>query len=48
MELKVNELGPITPLIQWIDKHPVLSNVILWLEVVALALSVLFYDFTTY
>lgn len=48
MELKVNELGPITPLIQWINNHPVLSNVILWLELVALAICVLFYNFTTY
>ena len=32
----------------WMEKHPIISNIILTVECIALVLAVLFYDFTTH
>ncbi len=41
------ELKFIVPFVGWMEKYPKLANIILVLELIALALAAFFYDFTT-
>jgi len=43
----MKELGPMAYFFMWMEKYPRLSNVILWIEAIALAWVVFTYDFTT-
>ena len=42
------ELWMIAPLFMWLDRHPVISNIMLWIEGLLLAYVVFTYNFTTY
>ena len=42
-----NELWTIAPFFKWMDRHPTLSNIILWIEAIVAFLAVYTYDFTT-
>ena len=41
------ELGLVGNVLRWMDKHPMLSNVIIATELTALFFVALFYNFTT-
>lgn len=41
------EVTSIIPFAAWLDKHPALENILLWIMGTALAYAVWTYDFTT-
>ena len=43
----LKEMGPMAYFFMWMEKHHKLANVLLWIEVIALAWAVFTYDFTT-
>lgn len=47
MEKLPTSVRALIPFASWFDRHPVLMNVILWIEAIALLYAVLMYDFTT-
>lgn len=49
METKIyQELGFVGSYLKWSDNHPVIANIILTVECIAMALTVVFYNFTTH
>lgn len=42
------ELWMIAPFFKWMDRHPTLSNVLLYIEALAAMYAVFNYHFTTY
>ena len=43
----LKEMGPMAYFFMWMEKHHKLANILLWIEVIALAWAVFTYDFTT-
>lgn len=43
----LKEMGPMAYFFMWMEKHNKLANILLWIEVIALAWTVFTYDFTT-
>ena len=43
----LKEMGPMAYFLMWSEKHPRLTNILIWTEAVALAWAVFTYDFTT-
>lgn len=44
----MKEFGLMAPLFIWVKRHKTLTDVILWLEIIALMWVVFTYNFTTY
>ena len=41
------EIRCIVPFAAWIERHPVIFNIILTIETIIMVLGIFFYDFTT-
>ncbi len=41
------EIRYIVPFVGWMERHPILMNIIFIIEAIAVALTIFFYDFST-